>query len=217
MIQILVVDDHPSVMEGTKVMLEQEGDMYVTIASSGDQALEQLKLRSFDALLVDLNMSGINGIELVKAVLRLDPDAIILIYTGYDFEPHFNHLIEAGISGFVHKTAPKGTLVTAIRCALNGETVIPTSLFRVLRREGGLGGTSVRGSIPALINNKELTILKNLALGKSNKEIANILFISQRTLEYALTQVFQKLNVKSRKEAVAKSRQIGLITSGDFI
>ncbi len=217
MIQMLLVDDHPSVMEGTRVMLEQEGNIHIVIANSGMEALDQLKNQTFDILLVDLNMPGVNGVDLVKAILNLDPNTIVLIYTGYDIEPHFNFLVEAGISGFVPKTACKRSLVTAIHCALNGETVIPASLFKELRREGSTGNSTVRGSSHISINNKELTILKNLAQGKNNKEIAEILITSQRTLEYSLTQLFHKLGVKSRKEAVAKSKQLGLLMSEDFV
>ncbi|NRF95588.1 response regulator transcription factor [Paenibacillus frigoriresistens] len=215
MIQVLLVDDHPSVTEGTRVMLEQKGDITVTIVHSGIQTQEILKVQLFDILLIDLNMPGITGVELVNAVLNIDPEAIILIYTGYDIEPHFNLLVEAGISGFVPKTASTGKLVNAIRSAFNGDTLIPTSLFRELRR-GGVGSSVVKGPMNVSFNDKDLTILIKLAQGKSNKEIAAELITSQRTLEYSITQIFQKLNVKSRKEAVSKAKQIGIVTSDDF-
>jgi two-component system competent response regulator ComA len=125
MIDILLVDDHPSVMEGTRVLLEQEGDMKVYFAQAAEQALELAEMQSFDVMLIDLNMPDINGIDLAKKMLSQWPDTIILIYTGFEFKSHFNLMVEAGVSGFVLKTANREQLVTAIRCALRGEAILP--------------------------------------------------------------------------------------------
>ncbi|WP_245247297.1 MULTISPECIES: response regulator transcription factor [unclassified Paenibacillus] len=214
--QILLIDDHVVIMEGIRAMLEQEQDIKLSYAVSGIQALEQLQHQMFDLLLLEFDLPGLNGVDLIQEILHIVPNAMILIYSDYDIEPHYNQLIEAGISGYVPKRAVKESLVRAIRCAFNGETVIPTHLFKALRSENTENGT-VRGSTTVPINERELTILKNLAKGNTNKEIAEVLFISQRTLEYSLTQLFHKLNVKSRKEAVAKSKQLGLLISQDFI
>jgi two-component system competent response regulator ComA len=215
MITILLVDDHPSVVEGTRVMLEQEPDMKVTVAGSGEVALELLRTRRFDVILLDFNMPGISGRDLVKEILSEHAEAIILMYTGYNIELHYNSLLDAGISGVVIKTASKEKLVTAIRCALDGDAVIPISLFKTLRRDGRKGIRD-EGSGNIQINDKDLLILTLLSHGKSNKEIAEFLITSQRTFEYALTQIFQKLNVKSRKEAVAKSKQLGILLDSDL-
>jgi two-component system competent response regulator ComA len=216
--QLLLVDDHPTITEGTKVILEQEGDITVTIAHSGMEALEQLKNQAYDVLLIDFNMTSLHGFDLLKEVFNLNPNAVILIYTDYNIEPHFNFLVEAGISGFVLKTASKEQLVRAIRCALHGETVIPTALFRGLRRAAAdkEENSVARGALNVSITNKEFVILKYLAQGKSNREIAELLVTSQRTLEYSLTHLFQKLQVKSRREAVTKAKQIGLLRREDF-
>ncbi|CAM2845386.1 LuxR C-terminal-related transcriptional regulator [Paenibacillus sediminis] len=100
----------------------------------------------------------------------------------------FVHLL-IPISGFIPKTATREKLITAIRCALNGETIISTSLIKTLRRQIIFEHVSEIGNQKNSISKKELTILKNLAQGKSNKEIAETLLISQRTLEYALTRI----------------------------
>lgn len=215
--EILLVDDHPAVMEGTKVILEQEGNFNVTTTDCGTYALQLLLDRSFDLLLIDLNMPGLNGIDLAKEILGQVPNITVLIYSGYDIQPHFNQLVEAGISGFVPKTAPKRKLVTAIYCAINGDTVLPTSLFKELRRANGGGEGSGIGVVSIPLNERELAILKNLAQGNSNKQMAEVLFTSQRTLEYSLTQLFHKLNVKTRKEAVTKAKQLGILSSEDFM
>lgn len=122
MIEILLVDDHPSVMEGTKMLLEQEEDMRVMLAYTPEQALQLVTSRHFDVMLIDMHMPGMNGIDLAKKILGLMPDAIMLIYTGFEVSYHFNLIMDAGLSGFVLKTAGKEQLVTAVRCALRGRS-----------------------------------------------------------------------------------------------
>jgi two-component system, NarL family, competent response regulator ComA len=217
MIQILLVDDHPSVMEGTKLLLEQEGDITVFLADSGEKALEMTRTQHFDVMLFDLNMPDMTGIDLTKQVLHIVPDAAILIYTGFEFKNHFNLLIEAGVSGFVLKTANKEQLVTSVRCALRGEVVLPLSLVKQLRRTTIQVFESKQETETQAISEKEYEILKEIAKGKSNKEIAEKLIVSQRSLEYCLTNLFQKLNVKSRIEAVMKAKQLGLLADLDLI
>jgi two-component system competent response regulator ComA len=218
MIHILLVDDHPSVMEGTRMILEQEGDMKVSIANSAEAALEQVNARHYDIMLFDLHIAEINGIDLAKQVLTMKPDGIILIYTGFEFNNHFNLMIEAGISGFILKTSNREQLVTAVRCALRGEAVLPISLVRQLRRTTLQALETKDWKQAALaISNKEYEILKEIAKGRSNKDIAEIVLMSQRSLEYCLTNLFSKLNVKSRVEAAIKAKQMGFLTDADFI
>jgi two-component system, NarL family, competent response regulator ComA len=217
MIQILLVDDHPSVMEGTKMLLEQEGDIKVFLANSRAKALELLQSKEFDVMLFDFHMPDINGIELAKQVLSITPDSIILIYTVFEVNNFFNLMMEAGVSGFVLKTANKEQLVTSIRCALRGDVVLPLSLVKQLRRSTFPVSEEQDNMKTQAISNKEYTILKEIAKGKSNKEIAELVKMSQRSLEYSLTNLFQKLNVKSRIEAVMKAKQMGLLAELDFI
>ncbi|WP_334078194.1 response regulator transcription factor [Paenibacillus sanfengchensis] len=217
MIGILLVDDHPAVMEGTKVLLEQEGDMSVTLADAVEKAVELVRQQRYDLMLIDLHMPNLNGIDLAKQLLAIAPDTAILIYTGFEFTNHFNLMVEAGISGFVLKTANKEQLVTAVRCALRGEVVLPLTLVKQLRRisvqEAEAAGG---GSAAGVISNKEYDILKQIARGKSNKEIAENMLVSQRSLEYTLTSLFQKLGVKSRIEAAMKAKNLGLLSDSDF-
>ncbi|WP_088188814.1 response regulator transcription factor [Desulfosporosinus sp. FKA] len=219
MIHILLVDDHPSVGEGTKSMIEQEEDMNVTIVTSSSEALEVLRSQTFDVLMFDLNLPEINGLELTRRVIETGSNTPIIIYTGYEITPYFNILVEAQASGFISKTASREQLVTAIRCALRGETVIPVSLLRQLRRQDvqikALGNNEILKGVS--FDEKELSILKGVAKGKGNKEIADYLLISQRAVEYNLTRIFGKLNVRSRSEAIFEAKQLGVIPNEDFI
>jgi len=219
MIQILLVDDHPSVGEGTKSMIEQEDDMKVAVVTSSMEALEVLKSQRFDVLMFDLNMPVINGLELTRRVIAINSDTPILIYTGYDISSHFNILVEARVSGFISKTASREQLITAIRCALRGEAVVPVSLLHQLRRnDARTAGSAKEKSLEGIsIDEKEQMILQEVARGKGNREIAEILLMSQRTVEYNLTRIFGKLNVRSRAEAIIEAKRLGLIPNEDFI
>jgi two-component system, NarL family, competent response regulator ComA len=214
MMNVLIVDDHPAVGAGTKSMLEQEGDMQVDVTNEHEIVETLLKEKEYDVLLLDLYMPGINGIELAKAVRKSYPDLKLLIYTGFDLNTHFNMLVEADINGFVSKTATSEQLVTAIRCALRDEVVIPIHLFKQLRRsEASVGKSAETKEANGLsLNEKEQSILKEVSSGFTNREIAQTLHMSQRSVEYTLTGIFNKLNVRSRTEALFKAQELGLVS-----
>ena len=163
--------------------------------------------------LIDLYMPKLNGIELTKLILQKDPDAVVLIYTGFDIVAHYNLLIESGVSGFISKTATKEQLITAIRCALREEVVIPLQLLKQLRRVD-TSPTTKEGqhNLGAIsLSSKEQQILMEVEKGLTNKAIAINLSMSQRTIEYNLTKIFSKLGVSSRTEALMKAREFGLL------
>ncbi|MFD2926156.1 response regulator transcription factor [Halobacillus naozhouensis] len=214
MTRILIVDDHPAVGAGTKAMLEQEEDMKVDVTDQASEVEELIKNQLYDILLLDLYMPGISGVDLAKRLKRTSPDLTILIYTGFDLNTHFNMMVEANINGFVSKTATSEQLITAIRCALRDEVVIPLHLFKQLRRSEASISHSVNkreGAGPSL-NEKEQSILKEVASGLTNREIAQSLHMSQRSVEYTLTGIFNKLTVKSRTEALFKAQELGLVS-----
>ncbi|MEH7748902.1 response regulator transcription factor, partial [Neobacillus drentensis] len=113
--EILLVDDHRSVVEGTKMLIESEPDMNVTIETDVYLVPDLVRLKSFDVILFDLYMPNINGADLARKVLEDVPDAIILIYSGFDIAPHFNLLMESVVSGFISKTSTSEQLVQSIR------------------------------------------------------------------------------------------------------
>lgn len=210
MIQVLLVDDHPMVGEGTKIILEKENKIKVTFETSATKVLERVSSEVFDVLIFDLQMPELNGIELTKKVLKVNPNLNILIYTGFDIIPQLALILESGAVGFVSKTATKDQLITAIHCAINQEAVIPISLLKAIynRKNHSIKDKAEVGEVS--FSNRERTILQYLAKGKTNKEMAQSLFIGQRSLEYALTSIFKKLNVQTRVEAVFKAKELGL-------
>ncbi|REK71474.1 response regulator transcription factor [Paenibacillus paeoniae] len=216
MIRILLVDDHPSVGEGTKTMIEQDSDMKVTVALSALEALDKVHSETFDIILCDLNMPGISGLELTKRLIQIDPERKVIIYSGYEIGTHFNLLVESGVSGFISKTASRDQLHNSIRCALRGEAVIPIPLLKQLRRHEVAISRSELSIEDVSINEKEMTILHEVAAGVSNKELAAMLHVSQRNVEYQLTKIFEKLNVRSRSEAIREAKRLGLISMEQY-
>ncbi|MFC9540840.1 response regulator transcription factor [Lysinibacillus sp. NPDC056959] len=213
MVNILVVDNHKAVGEGIKLLLEQESDFYVTVVKTDEETLVALSQQTFDIFLFDINMPFLNDQRFVKKVGQLNSEAIKIIYTGYKIEPFFNILIESDVTSFVCKTASKENLIMAIRSALDGNAMMPVKLLRQLK----LAGTQknkieiMHQLIQYDLKKDELAVLKLVAAGKTNKEIAENLFVSLRTVEYRLTKIFKKLQVYSRIEAVEKIRKIGLL------
>lgn len=213
MIKVLIVDDHPSVSEGTKVLIDQEKDMNATVLTSSLEVMEHLQQTSYDVYLIDLYMPDLNGLQLLKLIREKEPESIILIYTGFDIDQHFNLLMEAKVSGFLSKTAIGEQIITAIRCALREEAIIPLSLLHQLKRMDM--SASIYSEVMPLVNirltEKEQSILMEIEKGYTNKIIAKKLSMSQRTVEHNLTKVFSKLGVESRMEAVLKAKEHHLL------
>ncbi|NNV07440.1 response regulator transcription factor [Geobacillus sp. C56-T2] len=210
MIHILVVDDHRLVGEGTKNMLESEQDFQVELVTSGTEAEQMMEQQTYDVYLLDWRMPDMNGIELSKRILQKQPNAKIVIYTGYDVAPFLNYLIESGITGFVSKTATSEQLITAIRCALRDEAVIPVRLLRQLHL-CEVKAKMEENEEHVALSQFEQEILFEVANGLSNKDIAKKHYISQRSVERHLSRIFTKLRVSSRVEAVEKAKQLGFI------
>lgn len=214
MIKILVVDDHPTLGLGTKTALEQEADIEADVVVESDKVIELLNDKRYDLYLIDLFMPKLNGTELTKAILKKDPEALVLIYTGYELTVHYNLILDAGAVGFVSKTASQEQLVTAIRCALREEVVIPISLLKQLRRIDtvSIKDDSSKETLAITLPEREQYILKQVGEGSKNTAIAESLNVSQRTIEADLTRIFGKLGVSSRIEAYTKAREYGLLS-----
>ena len=155
-------------------------------------------------------MPHLNGLELAKQALSFNPELTVLIYTGFDIKPHFNLLVEAGVSGFLSKTSSRDELVAGIRSALRQQVILPLSLVRELRRPGIITDSSNSNEKVVLTSNEE-QILLQLSRGKSTREIASTLAMSQRSLEYSLTNLYQKFGVRTRVDTIAKAKNLGLI------
>ncbi|MGE7688981.1 response regulator transcription factor [Lysinibacillus sp. NPDC097214] len=210
MVSILVVDNHKAVGEGIKLLLEQEGNFHVTVVRTYEESLNALSQQTFDIFLFDISMPFLKDPGLLKI---LNYDVIKIIYTGHDIEPFFDILVESGVSSFVSKTASTENLIAAIRSALDGNAMMPVQLLQQLKVVDSQKNKMelMNQLIQYDLQKNELALLQLVAAGKTNKKIAEKLFVSLRTVEYRLTKIFKKLQVHSRIEAVEKIRDIGLL------
>lgn len=209
---ILIADDHPLVREALHQSLEGEEDMKVVAeASDGEEAVKLASELKPNVVVMDIVMPRLNGIEATRKIKEIAPDTAILILTAYDDDEYVLGLLDAGAAGYLLKSARGRDLVGAIRAIRSGESVLhPKIIAKLLKR----ATTAPVGEHKAsdLLSERESEILKLVTSGMSNKEIAEKLFLSQRTIKSHLTNIFNKLNVASRSEAIVKGLQWGLVT-----
>lgn len=208
----MIADDHPLVREALHRALDIEEDMKVVAeASDGEEAVKLASELKPDVVVMDIVMPKVNGIEATRKIKEIAPDTAILILTAYDDEEYVLGLLDAGAAGYLLKSARGRDLVGAIRTIRAGESVLhPNIIARLLKRATV---TAVKeNKAQGLLSERESEVLRLVALGMSNKEVAEELFLSQRTVKAHLTNVFNKLNVASRSEAIVKGLQWGLVT-----
>ena len=192
--------------------LEVEEDMkLVAEASDGEEAVKLASELKPNVVVMDIVMPKVNGIEATRKIKEVAPDTAILILTAYDDEEYVLGLLDAGAAGYLLKSARGRDLVGAIRAIRAGESVLhPNIIARLLKR--ATVAPVKDNKAPGLLSEREAEVLRLVALGMSNKEVAEELFLSQRTVKAHLTSVFNKLNVASRSEAIVKGLQWGLVT-----
>jgi DNA-binding NarL/FixJ family response regulator len=202
--KILIVDDHSIVREGIRVLLELEKDVeYVHEASSGMKSIEMIEKSKYDIILMDIRMPGIDGIETTRILKQKCPDTKIVLLTNYDDEEFVMEAIQVGADGYILKDVKKGDLVNIIRNVIEGKSYIDSGVtYSVIRRvRESITKTGEYHKRPDL-SQRELQILEYLVMGKSNKEIADVVCLSLDTVKAHLKNIYKKLNVASRSQAV---------------
>ncbi len=209
-IRVLLVDDHPVVRQGLKRMLELEEDMEVVAeAASGEQALDEIGTASPDIILLDIRMPGIGGIETIRQIKERYPEANVVVLTMYG-DQYLAQAIEAGAMGYLVKDVGNAELTQAIRAVHGGQSILHPSLSRELFNEFASlakGGNNYK----CTLSPRELEIVRLIAAGSSNKQIAAQLFLSETTVKRGVSRIFDKLGAKDRAEAVAEAYKKGLI------
>jgi DNA-binding NarL/FixJ family response regulator len=215
-IKVLVADDHPVFREGLCRLLEDEKDIEVVAqAADGKEAIKLAKELLPDVAIIDVVMPGVGGIEATRQIKAACPATAILMVSAYAYEAYILASLQAGAAGYLLKNALSSQLVNAIRLVHGGEAVfnfkaISKSMRRIIGDKGEL-----KGSLEGL-HRRELEVLKLAAKGLSNKEIAAELFISERTVQTHLVNIFRKLKVGSRTEAVLHALKEGWLTLDDL-
>ncbi len=183
-------------------------------AGDGEEAAKLASELRPDVVVMDIVMPKLNGIEATRKIKETVASTAILILTAYDDEEYVLGLLDAGAAGYLLKSARSRDLVDAIRTIQRGESVLhPNIIAKLLRRAMAAPSGQARG--PELLSERESKVLELVALGMSNKEVSERLYLSQRTVKAHLTNIFNKLNVASRSEAIVKGLKCGLITLED--
>ena len=200
-IRILIADDHTSVLAGLSSIIGMQPDMVVAEAENGRQAVELWHQQRPEVTLLDLRMPVLDGVGVINELRQQETFAKFVILTTYDSDNDIYRAIKAGAKGYLLKDARREVLLDCIRKVSRGETCIPPALVEKL-------ASGVRGET---LTRREVEVLALLVRGRSNKEIAAKLFISETTVKGHLRSVFTKLNVLSRTEATTTALRRGLV------
>ena len=213
-ITILLAEDHVVVRESIRQSLERQANFSVVgEAGDGEEAVRMTKELRPDVIIMDISLPKINGIEATKQIKAFQPSAIVLVLTAYDYEQYIFPLLEVGAAGYLLKDISSRELISAIQTVYRGEAVLhPTVARKVLERFKQTKGEGKKGHELELLTEQETTVLKMAAKGMSNKDIAEELHLSVRTIESHLGSIFNKLVVGSRTEAVIEAMRKGWFT-----
>ncbi len=217
-IKILIADDHAFVREGTRQILEQEPDLEVVAeAGDGEETVELACSLVPDVAIIDVAMPKVDGIEATRQIKALCPAVAVLVLSAYDDDQFVFGLLEAGAAGYLLKSVRGHEIVDAIRAVYAGESVLHPSVARkVLNRFAGVSSTKPRERKSLeLLTEREMGVLKLVTKGLSNKDIAEELCLSIRTVQGHLANIFNKLRVGSRTEAVVHALREGWVTLDD--
>ena len=218
-IRILLADDHDLVREGTRELLAREKDLQVIAeAGDGEEAVRLTVEHQPDVALVDIAMPKLNGIEATQQIKSLSPSTAVLVLTAYDDDQYIFALLEAGAAGYLLKNVRRRDLVEAVRSVHAGESVLhPVIARKVIDRFSRPASQQPEPADVEQLSERELEVLKLAAKGMSNKEIAEQLYLSTRTVQTHLSTIFQKMEVGSRTEAVVQALRKGWLMLDDTL
>jgi DNA-binding NarL/FixJ family response regulator len=221
MIRILLVDDQALVRAGFRMILDAEPEMEVVgEASDGREAIEQALALSPDVVLMDIRMPELDGLEATRRILSASNGEApkILMLTTFDLDEYVYEALRAGASGFLLKDTPPEQLVGAIHVIAGGEALLSPSITRRVIAEFVKGsGPRPQAQFPRLqeLTARELEVLKLIARGYSNAEIAKALFVSETTVKTHVARILMKLQLRDRVQAVVLAYEAGVVQPGD--
>ena len=204
-IRLMLVDDHPAFRKGLAALVESEPDLEV-VAQCGDgrQSLELFRQARPDVVLMDLRLPGLGGVEAILAIRKEFPDARLIVLTTFDTDEDIFRAIQSGAKSFLLKDTPEDELAATIRAAHAGEQRLPPKVA------GRLAARQQR----AELSQREMEVLQLLVKGRSNKEIASALFVTEDTVKAHLKTLFVKLHVQDRTQAAVSAVRDGIVHLG---
>jgi DNA-binding NarL/FixJ family response regulator len=210
-IRILVADDHPVVRDGLCTMLATQPDFQVVgEAENGNEVVKLAERLEVDIVLLDLEMPGMDGVEALQALQNQKPEIRAIVFTAFDTDERILGALKAGAQGYLLKGAPREELFRAIRVVNEGgsllQPVVASKLLQHMSAQAGKEQADVED-----LTEREMEVLHLLAQGKPNKEIAETLVITERTVKFHVSSIMAKLGAGNRTEAVMIAAQQGII------
>jgi DNA-binding NarL/FixJ family response regulator len=209
---VLVCDDHPVYRDGLRMLLDSlDGLEVVGVAADGLEAVEQVAELQPDVVVMDLQMPGLNGIEATARMTAEHPHVAVLVLTMYDDDESVFAAMRAGARGYLLKGAAQDVIARAVRSVASGEAIFGPAVARKVAAyfSGGAPAAAPVEAFPQLTP-REREVLDLLAAGRTNAQIAATLFLSQKTVRNNVSNVFAKLQVAGRSEAIIQARDAGL-------
>jgi DNA-binding NarL/FixJ family response regulator len=211
-IRVLIADDHAIVREGVRALLTLSDDIEVVgEAANGQEAIEEARVLSPDVILMDIAMPGLGGLEATLEIRKENPAARILVLTQYEDREYIRRFLKAGVSGYVLKKSAGADLTAAIRAVHRGGLVLDPEVAREAMRDQSATASSAGSDLYETLTDREKQVLKLVAEGRSNKEVAELLDISVKTAMSHREHIMQKLDLHSRTDLIKFALQKGVI------
>jgi DNA-binding NarL/FixJ family response regulator len=217
-IRLLIADDQALVRAGFRMILDAEPDLEIVAeAADGLEALEAADRYTIDVALMDIRMPNLDGIEATRRLVARSPTTHVLILTTFDLNEYVYEALRAGAAGFLLKDAPPEQLVDAIRVVASGEALLAPAITRRVIEEFVRRPPPTTGPPPEVerLTSRELEVLRLIARGRSNAEIAKELFLGETTVKTHVARILQKLELRDRVQAVVFAYETGLVQRGD--
>jgi DNA-binding NarL/FixJ family response regulator len=217
-ITILIADDHPLLRDGIVQLFMKEADFEVVgQAADGEEAVRLADEKCPDVVIMDIEMPKLDGLDATRQIKTAHPETSVLALTVHDDEEYIAAILDAGAAGYLLKTTYGKELVQAIRAVRLGEFVLDTKIGpKVFRAFARRSNKPVSSNASEKFSAREMEVLRLAALGKSNSEMAEALFVSPRTVKGYLSDIFSKLGVSSRMEAITACLREGILSLDDL-
>ena len=210
-IRLMLVDDHQMLRQGLRRSLEEEGFYVVGEASDGDEAVRLVPAAKPDVILMDVSMPDMDGVEATRRILQTDPDKRVVMLTMHADKDLIDAAIKAGAVGYLTKDCSTDEVIEAVRMAANGETALSPQLAKTMLSEVRKIDEKAAREEDRLVTKREEEVLQLIADGCSTPEVAQKLYISQKTVKNHLASIYEKLNARDRTQAVLLAVRMGIV------